>query len=111
MKKRAGHSRHIIVAAAAVWAALLGLAGQQGAAQSPPAASLPERIDFNWHIRPILSENCFQCHGPDAKARKVNLRLDDPESAFAERGTPASPKRPIVQGRPDGSEMIHRIRA
>ena len=37
---------------------------------------LPQEIDFNFHVRPILSDHCFACHGPDAKARKADLRLD-----------------------------------
>ena len=35
---------------------------------------LPEVVDFNFHIRPILSDRCFHCHGPDENARKANLK-------------------------------------
>ncbi|MEL6719398.1 MAG: c-type cytochrome domain-containing protein, partial [Bacteroidota bacterium] len=38
--------------------------------------NLPERVNFNFHIQPILSNNCYQCHGPDSSSRKANLRLD-----------------------------------
>jgi hypothetical protein len=44
---------------------------------------LPATVDFNLHIRPILSDRCFKCHGPDANKRKAGLRLDIADSAFA----------------------------
>ena len=45
---------------------------------------LPETVDYNFHIKPILSDNCYTCHGPDANKRKANLRLDLEEAAFSE---------------------------
>ncbi|MEM9723490.1 MAG: DUF1549 domain-containing protein, partial [Bacteroidota bacterium] len=46
-------------------------------------AQLPEQIDYNFHVKPILSDRCFACHGPDAQKREADLRLDVEESAFA----------------------------
>ena len=44
--------------------------------------TLPEVVDFNFHIKPILSDRCFACHGPDVNARKGELRLDEKAFAF-----------------------------
>ncbi len=44
--------------------------------------NLPDKIDFNFHIKPILSDRCFACHGPDDKARKAGVRLDDEAFVF-----------------------------
>ena len=45
-------------------------------------AKLPEQVDFNFHIRPLLSDRCYKCHGPDEGAREAGLRLDVEEAAF-----------------------------
>ena len=50
---------------------------------------LPETVDYNFHIKPILSDNCYTCHGPDANKRKAGLRLDVEQMAFNE--LPESP--------------------
>lgn len=46
------------------------------------AEQLPEEVDFNYHVKPILSDRCFACHGPDNNARQAELRLDVAESAL-----------------------------
>lgn len=58
-------------------------------------------IQYNRDIRPILSENCFACHGPDANKRAAELRLDQRDDAIA--------KLAIVAGKPEESELIKRI--
>lgn len=68
-------------------------------------ASTPPGVDFNRDIRPIFSETCFKCHGPDANKRKADLRLDTREGAFTER----KGHRPIVPGDPAKSEAWRRI--
>ena len=44
--------------------------------------TLPEVLDYNFHVRPILSDKCFACHGPDKENQKADLRLDQPEDAY-----------------------------
>ena len=83
----------------AVTLALLGLTGLA----APGLADEGPR--YNRDIRPILSEHCFACHGPDSASRKADLRLDRPEDALADRGGYA----PIVPGDPEASELIYRV--
>ena len=45
--------------------------------------NIPEQVDFNYHVKPILSDRCYQCHGPDEKTRKAGLRLDVESIAFS----------------------------
>lgn len=76
------------------------------AADSPKKAAA--HVDFNRDIRPILSENCYKCHGPDDGARKAKLRFDIRSEALK----PAkSGEVPIVPGSPEKSQLVARITA
>ena len=66
---------------------------EQGARTIDPA-DLPEIVDFNFHVKPILSDRCFKCHGPDASARQAELRFDREEDAFAQLALGPRPRHP-----------------
>ncbi len=70
--------------------------------------ALPEIVSYNFHIRPILSDKCYKCHGPDGGHRKAGLRLDIADSAYAPlketKGAFA-----VVPGKPELSELYKRI--
>lgn len=87
--------------AALVLLATLLLAGPRGGQAASP-------VDFAHEIRPILSNNCFTCHGPDPATLEAGLRLDRRESAVGEAD---SGERPIVPGEPQQSQLVARITA
>lgn len=84
---------------------LISCFGKQSA---DTAEAIPDEVDFNFHVKPILSDRCFKCHGPDAAQRQADLRLDIESEAFA--ALKNSPDlHAIVPGKPGLSDMITRI--
>jgi hypothetical protein len=91
-----------------LWASLGGLwsCGQKDSNSIELANS--DQISYNFHIRPILSDKCFACHGPDANKREADLRLDTEEGAF--KGLKETPgKFALVAGDPSQSVAYHRL--
>lgn len=72
------------------------------------AAELPEQIDYNWHIKPILSDRCFFCHGPDDQTRHADLRLDTREGLFAALQY-SEASHVVLPGKPEESELFLRV--
>lgn len=70
-------------------------------------STFSQEIQFNRDIRPILSDKCFLCHGPDEKKRKAGLRLDQRDGALADLGGYSA----VVPGKPDESELLARVLA
>src|SRR5438093_11357567 len=70
--------------------------------------AIPATVSYNFNVRPILSDKCYACHGPDANKRKAGLRLDIPDSVYAPlketKGAFA-----LIPGKPEESEVFKRI--
>ncbi|KQS26815.1 DUF1553 domain-containing protein [Dyadobacter sp. Leaf189] len=71
-------------------------------------AELPDKLDYNRHVKPVLSDKCFACHGPDKAKQKGGLRLDLPGSAY-EKISKTSGRAAIEPGDLADSEFFHRI--
>jgi len=111
MAKQIAHNRTFFIGLATLGLCLLLAyacqpSGEQMAGRGGNA--IPETVDFNLHIKPILSDRCFKCHGPDPKTREGDLGLHTEEAAFAALGKD-DPHYAIVPGDPKSSTLIHRI--
>ncbi len=101
----------------AAWRALIGpvigfwiaaMGGLQPVRVAGAEPSPTRKVDFNFQVRPILSDKCFKCHGPDTGNRKAGLRLDTRDGAFGESESGAVA---VVPGKLDESELYRRITA
>jgi mono/diheme cytochrome c family protein len=92
----------LLIAASIVVGTVTGAAASKAASQA-----LPARVDYSRDIRPVISVNCFACHGPDTAARQANLRLDVRAEAVKDRGG----VRAITPGNPGASRIYARISA
>ncbi|MFT4665981.1 MAG: hypothetical protein ACI9XB_002938 [Gammaproteobacteria bacterium] len=70
--------------------------------------ALPETIDFNFHVKPILSDRCFKCHGPDPKTREGDFGFHEKEMAFKALGEKKD-HYAIIPGDSENSTLVHRI--
>jgi hypothetical protein len=82
------------------------MAGDQKGIKS--AEKLPKTIDYIFDVKPILSDRCYLCHGPDEGTREAGLRLDIKENAFAAIGKELD-RYAIVPGNTESSQMVYRI--
>ena len=98
---RPGQFGRIVWPVAVAWALMAGSASAYAAAPASEAPAPGSKLGYNRDIRPLLSENCFACHGPDKNQRKAKLRLDVREAALE--------KQALVPGRPDESELVRRL--
>jgi len=77
-------------------------------AKADSSKSLPEKIDFNFHVKPILSDRCFKCHGPDKNKVEAGLAFHKKETAFAPLGKQKN-RFAIIASDSENSGMIQRI--
>lgn len=99
-----------ITEAACIFFLFLLIAGCNSTEEEQPdtAASIPEKIDFNFDVKPILSDRCFACHGPDENSVEGDLRLDTEEGLFSPLGEKQD-RQAVVPGEPEKSELYKRI--
>src|SRR5690606_5993629 len=89
---------------------IIGLIGAfaTGCGRRGGEEKIPDQVSYNFHVRPILSDKCYMCHGPDPNTREAGLRLDLPDSAFKLlRDNPDV--YALVPGEPEESHVFLRI--
>ncbi|HET9487458.1 MAG TPA: PSD1 and planctomycete cytochrome C domain-containing protein [Chryseosolibacter sp.] len=101
-------ARYWYLVAAGILVGIAAVYFFRSASPSATAQRIPDEVDFNFHIRPILSDRCFKCHGPDATQRKADLRLDTEAGLYqALKENPDA--HVIVSGEPNESELYRRL--
>ena len=88
------------------WACVAGCGPRLPAGSVEEA--LPDLVDYNFHVKPILADRCYPCHGPDDNARTTELRLDTETGAFV-RLSASKRKYAFVSGSVGRSEVAHRL--
>ena len=84
---------------------LTSLVAVSALAAPPPAGATGATVDFQRDVRPILSDNCFLCHGPDERTRQGGLRLDTRDGAFSHRESGTA----VVPGDSEASLLYQRV--
>jgi Protein of unknown function (DUF1553)/Protein of unknown function (DUF1549)/Planctomycete cytochrome C len=98
------YSAIIMSLAAVLWQSC----GDRTATENVGSAPSKGKVDFNYHVKPILSDKCFACHGPDVKKRQANFRLDNEEGAFKALKSDSN-HFAIVKGDVEKSFLVKRI--
>ena len=106
MKQKVAIGSILVLLMVVLWGTSKGMFSKPNETYS--AVKIPDIVDYNFDIKPIFSDKCYTCHGPDANKRKAGLRLDFEDQAFLE--LPENPgKYALVKGNPSKSEAYKRI--
>ncbi len=97
----------VVLFGTAVWLSACGSSVKLPDAVVAAQQTLPDKVDYNLHIKPILSDRCFVCHGPDSNKQQAGLRLDIAENAYA--ALSKTGHIAIKPGDVNGSELVRRI--